>query len=103
MDFYEFWRYFGLFNESLATVVLWIVAIYLARENKFHWVASRPATFMTRIVFISVIYFQPTFKLSLEHAISIGAFSAFAILILFIISLRPTKLDDKDKIDRVRA
>ncbi len=47
IDFSLIWRYFGWANQTMACVTLWAIAVYLIRRDRFHWVASLPATFMT--------------------------------------------------------
>jgi carbon starvation protein CstA len=42
------WRYFGWANQTLAAVMLWSAAVYLARRaSSWWWIAALPATFMT--------------------------------------------------------
>ena len=51
------WRYFAWTNQTLATVVLWCIVVYLHKERHNYWVAIVPAVFMTYIcasfVFVS--------------------------------------------------
>lgn len=49
LDFATVWKYLGLSNQILASFVLWTGAMYLKRENKFHWLMSVPAFVMTTI------------------------------------------------------
>ncbi len=51
LEFSTIWKYLGLSNQVLATVVLWAGAIYLAKVKKPHWMLSLPAAFMTTITF----------------------------------------------------
>jgi carbon starvation protein CstA len=44
------WRYMFWSNQVLATIVLWTVTVFLAREKKFYWIALVPALFMTMVV-----------------------------------------------------
>jgi len=53
-DFGLLWKYVGILNQTLASIFLWTIAIYLAQKNKIHWYISIPATFLTAIV---VMYF----------------------------------------------
>ena len=48
------WRYFSWTNQTLAMIVLWSAAMYLAREKKNYWICVVPATFMSAV---SVTYF----------------------------------------------
>lgn len=57
-DFGIIWRYFAWTNQTLATVVLWTVTVYLIKEGKNYWVALVPAFFMT-VVVVSYILVAP--------------------------------------------
>lgn len=54
MDFSTVWKYVGIFNQVLATLVLWTSAAYLADRKKPHWMCSVPAAFLT---FVCTSYF----------------------------------------------
>ena len=54
MDFSTIWKYVGISNQVLATIVLWTVAAYFIKKGKAHWMCSLPATFLT---FVCVSYF----------------------------------------------
>lgn len=49
------WRYFSWTNQTLAMIVLWSGAMYLAKEKKNFWVCAVPATFMSAV---SITYFM---------------------------------------------
>ena len=57
VDFDIVWRYFAWSNQTLASIVLWCIVVYLYREHSNYWVALIPAVFMTYIcssfVFVS--------------------------------------------------
>ena len=57
VDFDVVWRYFAWTNQTLATIVLWSIVVYMARRKANRWIATLPAIFMTFIcssfVFIS--------------------------------------------------
>ena len=53
MDFSTIWKYVGIGNQLLATLVLWTGATYLISKGKSHWMCSLPATFLT---FVCVSY-----------------------------------------------
>lgn len=57
VDFNVVWRYFAWSNQTLASIVLWSIVVYLHREHRNYWVALIPAIFMTYIcssfVFVS--------------------------------------------------
>lgn len=48
------WRYFSWTNQTLAMIVLWAAAMYLAKEKKNFWICALPATFMSAV---SITYF----------------------------------------------
>lgn len=49
VDFDVVWRYFAWTNQTLATIVLWTVTVYLFRRGSNHWVALVPAVAMTYV------------------------------------------------------
>jgi carbon starvation protein CstA len=50
LDFSVVWRYFAWFNQTLGTLALWMVTVYLAREGKNFWIALIPSCFMTWVI-----------------------------------------------------
>ena len=48
-EFATIWKFVGISNQILATIVLWTAAMYLAINKKFHWILSVPALFLTVI------------------------------------------------------
>ena len=54
IDYQVIWRYFSWSNQTLAMIVLWTAAMYLAKEHKNYWICAVPATFMSAV---SVTYF----------------------------------------------
>ena len=78
IDFGVLWRYFAWTNQTLACIMLWAAAVWLAKQKKFYWIALVPALFMT-VVSVSYIITSPEgFRLSLE----IGLIAGFAMMIL---------------------
>ena len=78
MDFSVIWRYFAWSNQTLATIVLWTITVYLAQENKFYWITLIPALFMT-VVITSYLLFAPEgFGLSYAFSVVIGFLFAIA-------------------------
>lgn len=49
VDFDVVWRYFAWTNQTLASVVLWTIVVYLYLNKRNYWVALIPAIFMTYI------------------------------------------------------
>ena len=51
IQFSTIWKYLGLSNQILSTIVLWTAAMYLANHKKNHLLLSIPAMFMTIVCF----------------------------------------------------
>ena len=91
MDFSTVWKYVGIFNQVLATLVLWTSAAYLVDRKKPHWMCSVPAAFLT---FVCVSYFvmapHSTGGLHLAPIVGyiVGIVSALSFMILFLIRSR---------------
>ncbi len=85
VDFNIIWRYFGWANQSLATIMLWTAAVWLARHERFHWICSLPATFMTAVC-VSYICYEPTMGLGLgiDIANMIGVALALVCFVAFM-------------------
>ncbi|HOP64503.1 MAG TPA: carbon starvation protein A [Spirochaetota bacterium] len=76
MDFSIIWRYFAWSNQTLATIVLWGSAAYLAVNNRLHWIATIPATFMTAVCVTYIMIAPEGFKLSTTIAYPVGIIAA---------------------------
>lgn len=55
VDFGIIWRYFGFANQTTAVMMLWTASAYLLRNDKFHWIATAPAMFMTTVVICFIL------------------------------------------------
>ena len=55
IDYQVIWRYFSWSNQTLAMIVLWSGAMYLAQNKKNYWICAVPATFMSAV---SMTYFM---------------------------------------------
>lgn len=95
LKFATVWKYLGLSNQILATVVLWMAAMYLAMNRKFHWLLSVPATFMT-MVCASYILVAPYKNggLFVDPSVGypIGAGIAILIFGLFMLSVQKKQI-----------
>ena len=85
VDFGIVWRYFGWANQTLAALVLWTAAVYLARRAKFHWICSIPAAFITATTTSYLCFDNIGFGLPHMTANSIGIGVAVVCLALFLI------------------
>ena len=55
IDYQIIWRYFSWSNQTLAMIVLWAGAMFLAQNKKNYWICAAPATFMSAV---SMTYFM---------------------------------------------
>lgn len=74
IDFAIIWRYMAWSNQTLATIVLWAITVYLAREGKLFWITLLPAIFMTAVVSNYIIIAPEGFQLdqAIGYPIGIG-------------------------------
>ena len=87
-DFGMIWRYFGWANQTLAVFVLWTAAVYLADIQRFHWIASVPAAFMTAVVTTFIANSTIGFNLPMPIATAIGLVAATAACFAFFWKIR---------------
>ena len=80
VDFGIIWRYFGFANQTTAVMMLWTASAYLLRHNKFHWITTVPAAFMTSVC-ITFILNNGTlgFGQSMQLSTIVGVVAALAI------------------------
>ncbi len=83
IDFSIIWRYFAWSNQTLATVVLWTITIYLAREKRFYWLTLIPAVFMTSVTITYLLYAPEGFSLSKEFSYLVGIGISILSMALF--------------------
>lgn len=84
IDFNILWRYFAWSNQTLAMVVLWASAMYLALRKQIHWIATVPATFMTAVSITYILAAPEGFKLSYSIAYPVGIAVAIGALAIFL-------------------
>lgn len=84
IDFTIIWRYFAWSNQTLATIMLWTSAVYLVVNNKNHWIASLPATFMTSVIVSYILVAGEGFGLSESIGTPIGIASAVLAMAVFL-------------------
>ena len=91
------WRYFGWANQTLAMIMLWAAAVYLAKRARFHWICTVPATFMTAVTVTYLCFDKIGFGMPYIIANCIGIGVAIACLVLFLVKGRtpsPEPLDE---------
>lgn len=90
-DFSTIWKYVGISNQIVATIILWTASAYFIRKGKPHWLCSLPATFLT---FVCVSYFVMAphvnggLHLSPAAGYAAGIFAAAAALAFCIVKAR---------------
>lgn len=84
IDFNILWRYFAWSNQTLAMIVLWAGAMYLAIKKQVHWIATIPATFMTAVSITYILVAPEGFKLSSSIAYPVGLAVAAGALAVFL-------------------
>lgn len=72
IDFGIIWRYFAWSNQTLAMIMLWASAAFLAKNNKFHYICSLPAAFMTAVTTTYIMIAPEGLKLSSSFAYPTG-------------------------------
>lgn len=84
MDYSFLWRYVGWTNQVVATVMLWTGAMYLLKSQKFHWICSVPALFMTAVTSTYIFYAPEGFDLAYSTSMIIGSIIWLVIAIWFV-------------------
>ena len=85
IDFSIIWRYFAWANQTLATVVLWTISIYLLQERKFYWITLIPAVFMTAVIVTYLLLAPEGFSLSKDIAYPVGIIAACVSFLAFFV------------------
>ena len=88
IDFNVIWRYFAWSNQTLAMIVLWAAAMYLAVNKKFFLIAAAPATFMTAVSITYILVAPEGFKLPTSFAYPVGIGAALAALAWFLLAAK---------------
>jgi carbon starvation protein CstA len=88
INFDVIWRYFAWSNQTLATVVLWTITVYLVKHKKNFWITLIPALFMTAVVSIYLFLAPEGFHLSKPISYSAGITITILSVILFVVFIR---------------
>lgn len=88
VDFNIIWRYFGWSNQMLSMMGLWCAALYLAKKNKFHWICSIPATFMTAVNVAFILQAQIGFNLPATPSNIASVAVAIAVFVYFLLTAK---------------
>ncbi len=84
INFSIIWRYFGWSNQTLATIVLWAAAAYMAKQGKKYVFLLLPATFMTAVVTSYILVAPEGFHLAYLPSVIAGVLVAVVIAALFV-------------------
>jgi len=98
VNFDALWRYFAWSNQTVAMVVLWAGAVWLAKNDKNHWIASLPAFFMTGVSSTYILYAPEGFQLPYNISVPIGIITAVITMAVFI-----KKISSSDFIDEMQT
>jgi carbon starvation protein CstA len=83
VNFDVIWRYFAWSNQTLATIVLWTITVYLTGQKKNFWITLLPAVFMTMVVTTYIFLAPEGLSLSKNLSYSLGGFITIASVALF--------------------
>ena len=72
IDLNKIWLYFGFTNQMLATIMLWIGALYLKRKGRFYLIALLPAIFITSVCGTYLGYSELMLRQDLQTSVIIG-------------------------------
>ncbi len=101
------WRYFSWANQTLAMIVLWAGAVFLATNNSQHknccWLAAAPATFMSAVSITYLFYAPECFNfgsrgqtgMMISYGVGIVAAIVFLSIFLFTVYRHPEKSLEK--------
>jgi carbon starvation protein CstA len=85
IDFAIIWRYMAWSNQTLATIVLWAITIYLASEKKLYWITLIPAIFMSAVVSSYLLVAPEGFGVNTFYGQIAGICIAAVLMIWFLI------------------
>ncbi|MGM0603154.1 MAG: carbon starvation CstA family protein [Bacillota bacterium] len=90
INFDALWRYFAWSNQTVAMVVLWAGAVWLAKRDKNHWIASIPAFFMTAVSSTYILYAPEGFQLPYTPSVITGIIIAVVTMGIYIKKINST-------------
>ncbi|MFO7790335.1 MAG: carbon starvation protein A [Bacteroidales bacterium] len=91
INFDVIWRYFAWSNQTLATIVLWTITIYLLTSNKNFWITLLPALFMTMVISTYIFLAPEGLSLSKTLSYSLGGVITILSAVAFGLYYRKTK------------
>lgn len=91
INFDIIWRYMAWSNQTLATLVLWTITVYLVRNNKLFWLTLIPAIFMTAVVSTYLFIAPEGFHLKQNLGYISGLLITLIITGIFVIKFKRIK------------
>lgn len=91
VDFDIIWRYMAWSNQTLATLVLWAITVYLVRNNKLYWITLIPAIFMTAVVSTYLFIAPEGFQFNHNLSYMLGLSITIMVIVIFIIKFKQMK------------
>ena len=88
INFDIIWRYFAWSNQTLATIVLWTITVFLVNNKKNYLITLIPALFMTMVISSYLLVAPEGFALSNGISYIIGMAITILSLIMFIFYYR---------------
>jgi carbon starvation protein CstA len=85
IDFAIIWRYMAWSNQTLATIVLWAITIYLATERKLYWITLIPAIFMSAVVSAYLLVAPEGFGINTFYGQVSGVCIAVVLMVWFLL------------------
>jgi carbon starvation protein CstA len=91
IDFAIIWRYMAWSNQTLATIVLWAITVYLFNERKAFFITLIPSVFMTAVISVYLLAAPEGFMLPLNTSYTIGFIFTLLVLGWFITYVRKSR------------
>ena len=88
LDFDVLWRYFAWCNQSLATIALWAITVWLVRNKRSYLVALVPAVFMTFICTSYILMAPEGFQIDLGVSYAVGGVVSVGLGVWFALKIK---------------
>ncbi|TCK01580.1 carbon starvation protein CstA [Volucribacter psittacicida] len=102
VDFQVLWRYFGWANQTTAMIMMWTAAAYLYRYQKFHWVCTLPAMFMTMVCTTYIAYAPIGLHLSYDVAVWVAFAITVIVTFAFFKFLKPLDKEQEAELENAK-
>ncbi len=97
IDFAIIWRYMAWSNQTLATIVLWAITVYLFNERKAFLITLIPSVFMTAVISVYLLAAPEGFMLPLNTSYTIGFIFTLLVLGWFITYVRKSQQAERSQ------